>query len=95
MFADRIYADFQNLDDEQRIRLTTAGSVRDLALLPPVAEGDELHLYTDDADDEGHPDPLFVDGVAERSPDGNWVVRVNWSTVRNASDELAEVRKNQ
>lgn len=95
MFADRIYADFQNLDDEQRIRLTTAGSIQDLARLPPVAEGDELRLYTDDEDDEGHPDPLFVDGIAERGSDGTWAVRVNWSSVRSASDELAEARKNQ
>lgn len=87
MYAGRIYADFQNLDDDNRVLLTTAGTVRDLTAAGiALAEGASLALYTDDADDEGNADPLLAEARAEFDTDaGRWVARVDWGTLRNAS----------
>lgn len=91
MTAGRIYADFQNLDDENRVRLTAAGTVRDLAGRR-LAAGERITLYTDDADDAGNPDPLLADGVVEIGDDGSPVAKVDWSRLRHASDEPAVLR---
>ena len=54
MATPRVYADFQNLDDENRLRLTCAGTRRDLEQQGiKLREGLALTLYTDDANDEG------------------------------------------
>ena len=46
----RIYADFQNLDDENRVRLNTRGTQQDLDRLGlELSDGLELTLCTDDA----------------------------------------------
>src|SRR5262245_52271433 len=84
----RVYADFHNLDDENRVRLNTQGTVQDLARLGlRLAEGLALTLYTEDADEAGHPDDLLVDGIARRSDDSGWVAEVDWSSLRHESDE--------
>jgi hypothetical protein len=86
MYARRIYADFQNLDDETRVRLNTAGTLRDLAGRE-LSAGDVLPLYTDDADDAGNPDPLFAAGAVEfNAAEGCWVARVAWDALRHASE---------
>jgi hypothetical protein len=65
-----VYADFQNLDDLNRLRLTAAGALRDLERQGiPLHEGLLLTLFTDDEDDQGQPDALRADGVARRESD--------------------------
>src|SRR5580700_1575234 len=54
MAHPRLYADFQNLDDENRLRLTSAGTRRDLERQAlGLREGMLLTLCTDDAMDDG------------------------------------------
>ena len=91
MPAPRIYADFHNLDDSNRIRLTCAGTVEDLARQGvELREGLALTFSMDDADDRGRPDDLLVDGVAHYDEAARcWVAVADWGTVRHASDDRA------
>jgi hypothetical protein len=84
----KIYGDFHNLDDDGNIRLTTAGTQRDLQRLGlELAEGLSLTCYMDDADDAGNPDDIMVDGTAHYSQSGKcWVAVVNFDAVYHASD---------
>lgn len=92
MVPARIYADFQNLDDEHRLRLTCAGTWQDLdSAGVRLQEGLALTFYTDDADDQGRPDELRVNGIVHYDENAqHWVAAVDWNTLRHASDE--EVR---
>jgi hypothetical protein len=92
MYAGRIYADFQNLDDENRIRLTTAGSRRDLEARA-VSAGEHVGLYCDDTDDQGNFDPLLAESIVEAGSGSELVARVDWATTRHASYELAMLKK--
>jgi hypothetical protein len=85
----RIYADFNNLDDENRVRLNTRGSAQDLTRLGvQLSDGLEVTLYTDDADEHGRPDDLCVEGVVRRSHlADDWVAEVDWRSLRHSSDE--------
>jgi hypothetical protein len=66
MCIPRVYADFQNLDDLNRLRLTCAGTLRDLERQGvALCEGLALTLYTDDEDDQGQPDELRAEGVVQ------------------------------
>jgi hypothetical protein len=87
----RVYADFQNLDDDHRLRLSCAGTRRDLERQGiELREGLALTLYTDDADDQGRPDELLADGrVTFNEAEGCWVAAVDWSALRHASEEAA------
>lgn len=89
MTVPKIYADFHNLDDSNRVRLTCAGTLADLARRGiQLREGLRLILYMDDADDRGQPDELLVEGVVHYHSDEKlWVASVDWATVRHASDE--------
>jgi hypothetical protein len=92
----RIYADFQNLDDENRVRLDSRGTAKDLVRLGILlSDGLEVTLYTDDADARGQPDDLLVDGVvrlAENSAD--WIADVDWSSLRHSSGEKQPLDRN-
>jgi hypothetical protein len=84
--SSRIYADFENLDDGNRLRLTCRGPLDDLARLGiRLQDGLALTFYTDDADDEGRPVELQLDGVV-RYDEGErcWVAEVDWSALRHA-----------
>ncbi len=85
----RVYADFQNLDRANRLRLTCAGTLRDLERSGlRLSEGMCLTFYTDDADDEGRPDELRVDGVVHFDESEQcWVATVDWKHLRHASHE--------
>jgi len=85
----QIYADFQNLDDESRVRLNCRGTLNDMSRLGrQFADGLEVTLYTDDADEAGKPDDLLVDGVVRHSDaEGIWVADVDWGSIRHASDK--------
>jgi hypothetical protein len=89
MATPKIYADFQNLDDFNRLRLTCAGTLEALerhGIL--LQEGLALTFYTDDADDQGQPDELRVEGVVHYDEEEHrWVAMVDWTAVRHASDE--------
>ena len=91
MAQPRIYADFQNLDDDNRLRLTCAGTRGDLErqgiqLRPGMA----LTVYSDDANDKGQPDELVADAVVcYNDAEKCWVAAINWHAIRHASDEIS------
>jgi len=91
MDIPRIYADFQNLDDFNRLKLTCAGTVNDLARYGiQLRDGLVLTFCTDDADDQGQPDELRVEGVVRYNAEEKcWVAAVDWSALRHASEERA------
>ncbi|MBI3302423.1 MAG: hypothetical protein HYZ72_10170 [Deltaproteobacteria bacterium] len=92
MTFPRIYADFQNLDDANRLRLTCAGTLQDLQRHGiHLREGLVLTFYTDDADDQGQPDELRVEGVVHYDEEGQcWVATVDWAALRHASEESSQ-----
>ena len=89
MSKPRIYADFHNLDDSNRLRLTCAGTKEDLTRQSiELHEGLVLTFYMDDADDQSEPDELRTEGVVHYDDSqSTWVASVDWSAVRHASDE--------
>lgn len=91
MTTPRVYADFQNLDGANRLRLTCSGTRRDLERQGiELREGLVLTFYTHDADDLGQPDELRVEGVVHDNQDEQcWVAEVDWGALRHASDETA------
>jgi len=84
-----IYADFNNLEDPKRLKLTCAGTFSDLKKYGiDLRDGLPLTFYMDDADDEGRSDKLLVDGTVQyNQADGSWVGVVDWDTMRHESDE--------
>jgi hypothetical protein len=88
MCEPKIYADFQNLDDFNRLRLTCAGTQQDLERQSiELHEGLVLTFYMDDADDQGEPDELRTEGVVHYDErESIWVASVAWSSLRHASD---------
>jgi hypothetical protein len=91
MAYPRVYADFQNLDDANRLRLTCAGTKQDLQRLGiTLREGLMLTLYADDADDAGQTDELLADGVVQYDEGAKcWVAAIDWSALYHASDRAA------
>jgi hypothetical protein len=89
MASPKVYADFQNLDDANRLRLTCAGTLHDLARQGiQLQEGLVLTFYSDDADDQGQPDELRAEGVVHYDTDGQcWVATIDWAAIRHASEE--------
>jgi len=89
MSKPRIYADFHNLDDSNRLRLTCAGTIEDLARQRvELREGLVLTFYMDDADDQGEADELRADGAVHYDESERcWVASVDWSAIRHASEE--------
>ena len=87
--APRVYADFQSLDDHNRLRLTCAGTMDDLDRMAlRLQPGLVLTLYTDDEDAAGHPDELGVEGVVHYDDEQRcWVAAVDWNALRHASRE--------
>jgi hypothetical protein len=85
----KIYADFNNLDNHNRLKLTCSGTIADLAHQGiALEEGLTLTFYMDDADDSGEPDELLADGVVHYDEvECHWVASVDWSALRHASDE--------
>jgi hypothetical protein len=88
MASPRVYADFQNLDDENRLRLTCAGTRRDLERQGiELREGMSLTLYADDADDEGKLDELLAEAVVQyNDAEKCWAAAIDWNAIRHASD---------
>jgi hypothetical protein len=90
MIQPRVYADFHNLDDANRVRLTCSGTQRDLDRQGiQLRDGLQLTLYTDDEDDDGRPDALLADATARFDRDQEcWVAEVDWTALRHESDEV-------
>jgi hypothetical protein len=66
------FADFQNLDDDNRLRLTCAGTRADLQREGiELKEGLVLTFYTDDEDDNGQPEELLARGTVRYNPGRN------------------------
>jgi hypothetical protein len=91
MASPRVYADFQNLDDENRLRLICAGTRDDLERQGiELREGMALTFYTDDANDEGQPDELLADGVVRfNKADNCWVAEIDWNAIQHASEKTS------
>lgn len=89
MSQPKVYADFQNLDDANRLRLTCAGTKEDLARQGiELREGLVLTFYMDDANNRGEPDELLSEGAVHYSEqERSWVALIDWSAVRHASDD--------
>ena len=89
MSKPKVYADFQNLNDSNRLILTCTDTIDDLAHQRiELIEGLSLTFYIDDANDRGEPDELRVDGVVSYDKTAcSWAASVDWSAVRHASDE--------
>lgn len=89
MNIPRVHADFQNLDDDSRLRLTCAGTFDDLERQGiQLWEGLLLVLYTDDADDDGRPDELYAVGVVQYDEQQKvWVAEIDWNAIRHASSD--------
>src|SRR5215813_4658459 len=89
MAPPKVEADFQNLDDANRLRLTCAGTLHDLARQGiQLQEGLVLTFYSDDADDQGQPDELRAEGVVHYDTDEQcWVATIDWAAIRHASEE--------
>jgi hypothetical protein len=89
MAYPKVFADFQNLDDANRVRLTCAGTLQDLARQGiQLQQGLVLTLYSDDADDQCQPAELRAEGVVRYDTDGQcWVATIDWAAIRHASQE--------
>ncbi len=89
MSNPRIYADFHNLDDHNRLKLTCVGTAEDLARHGiELREGLVLTFAMDDADDQGLPDELLAEGVVHfEETEQAWVATVDWSAVHHASED--------
>jgi len=95
MAHPRVYADFQNLDDENCLCLTCAGTRRDLERQEvELRQGMVLTLYTDDAGDDGQSDELLADGVVHfNRPENCWVAAIDWQAISHASADWNVHRK--
>lgn len=72
-----IHADFNNADQDGRLRLNCVGSISDLARAGvKLADGMELVL---------HDEELEADGIVQFSSEDGWVARIDWRLVRSKS----------
>jgi hypothetical protein len=92
MNVPRIYADFQHLDDCNRLKLTCAGTLADLTRQGiQLQEGLVLTFYTDDADDQGQADELRAEGVVRyNQEEQSWVAEIDWTAIYHASEDAPE-----
>lgn len=83
-----IYADFQKLDDSGRLILSCAESINDIERFKTVlSQGMEVTFYSDDCDDEGKGDAIYVDGTIEYDNEANaWFGLYDRNKFRHASD---------
>lgn len=88
MAYPRVYADFQNIDEANRLRLTCAGTWQDLTQHGiTLHDGLVLTFYSDDSDEHGQPDELRVEGAVHYDPEGAcWVATIDWDAIRHASE---------
>jgi hypothetical protein len=92
MSAPRVLVDFNSADVKGRLHLDCRGTLRDLARQNiQLTDGLVLTLYQDDADEEGRPQQLAVEGTVEYSPEEKcWVAVIDWDAIRHESEVQAE-----
>ena len=90
MSLPEIYADFQNLDRLNRLRLTCRGTREELDRSGiELHEGLVLTFHMDDADDQGCADDLLVEGVVQFDEvERSWIADVDWSKVYHRSTTI-------
>ena len=95
MVVPKIYADFQNLDDANRVRLTCLGTLQDMERHGiRLRDGLVLTLYTDDAGDDGTPDEMRAEGVVHYDEGQRcWVAEVDWADLWHASEETTSITR--
>jgi len=71
----RVFADFNNADEESRLRLNCIGTIEDLARQKvELQHGQTLTFYSED---------LEVEGIVKHSPEENiWVAVIDWDNIR-------------
>ncbi len=81
-----LFADFHNADSQGRVRLNAVGTISDLAQQQVhLQSGLVVQLYTDDADEQGRPQRLVVDGTVEYSTaEQCWVAVIDWEKIHAA-----------
>jgi hypothetical protein len=80
----RVFADFNNADEEGRLRLNCIGTIEDLARQKiELQDGQTLTFYSED---------LEVEGMVKHSPEENiWVAVIDWDNIRQVEDDLEVV----
>jgi mRNA-degrading endonuclease RelE of RelBE toxin-antitoxin system len=88
MKSPEIYADYHNVDDENRVRLTSVGTRRDLTKHGlELRDGLAVTIYMDDGDDAGNRDDLMADAIVRyNAKESCWVAEIDWSRVKNRSE---------
>lgn len=83
MSEPRVFADFHNADAQDRLRLNTAGTIKDLSCQKvTLREGLSLTLYSED---------LEVDGrVRYSAAERVWVAVIDWNAIRRQDLERPE-----
>lgn len=91
----RVYVDFLATDDEGNLLLDRYGTVRDLEQQGvTLKEGLLLACYSDDADDNGQPDELRVEGrVTYNAEEKCWVAVIDRNAIRHASELEKEAQE--
>ncbi|WP_254449450.1 hypothetical protein [Anabaena sp. UHCC 0253] len=84
----RVFADFNNADEEERLRLNCIGTIEDLARQKiELQDGQKLTFYSED---------LEIEGIVKHSPEENiWVAVIDWDNIRQVEDlpKLIDVPK--
>ncbi|MBE9218211.1 hypothetical protein [Dolichospermum flos-aquae] len=75
----RIFADFNNADENGRLRLNCIGTIEDLARQKiELQDGQTLTFYSED---------LELEGIVKHSPEENiWVAVIDWDNIRQVED---------
>ncbi|QEI40739.1 hypothetical protein BMF77_01311 [Dolichospermum sp. UHCC 0315A] len=84
----RVFADFNNADEEGRLRLNCIGTIEDLSRQKvELQDGQTLTFYSED---------LEVEGMIKHSTEENiWVAVIDWDNIRQVEDlpKLMDVPK--
>ena len=75
----RVFADFNNADEQDCLRLNCLGTIDDLASQNiELKDGQSLTFYSED---------LEVDGILKYSPEENiWVAVIDWNNIKEKAD---------
>ncbi|MFN5955559.1 MAG: hypothetical protein ACK6A9_02155 [Dolichospermum sp.] len=75
----RVFADFNNADEDSNLRLNSIGTMEDLARQKiELQHGKILTFYSED---------LEVEGIVKHSPEENiWVAIIDWDNIRQVED---------
>ncbi|MFM2061473.1 MAG: hypothetical protein RLZZ507_1143 [Cyanobacteriota bacterium] len=75
----RVFADFNNADENGNLRLNCIGKIEDLARQKvELQDGKTLTFYSED---------LEVEGIVKHSPEENiWVAVIDWDNINQIED---------